>query len=149
MNLKGEAKIDAPPEQVWDILLDPEVIAACIPGCQELREEGPDRYTAVLKLGLGPVSGTYEGSFHLHDKVAPSRYTMAFEGTGRPGFVKGTARAELRADGGATVVAYECDLEIGGLIASVGQRVLKSASSYLVGQMFAGLRQQVAWRKSA
>ncbi len=149
MKIKGETKFDAPPQEVWDVLLDPEVIAQCMPGCRGLVEEGPGRYKATLKLGLGPVSGNYDGSFHLYDQVAPTSYAMTFEGKGRPGFVKGTSKTELRADGEGTIVAYECDVEIGGLIASVGQRVLTGASSFLVNQMFSSLKKQVAQRKTA
>jgi len=146
VKLQGETRFEAAPQQVWDVLLDAEVMAACIPGCKSLTEIEPDRYKAVLKVGIGPVSGTYEGSFHVYDQQAPERYTMAFQGDGGPGFVKGVSRTELRPDGDATIVGYECDLEVGGLIASVGQRVISSASSFLVKQMFSKLREQVARR---
>ena len=148
MKIKGETTFDAPPERVWEIMLDPAVISQCIPGCQDLQQVTDDTFSARLRIGVGAVSGTYEGTLRITERVPPSRYSMVFEGTGRGGFVKGSGEAHLRGDDGSTVVAYDCDVEIGGLIASVGQRVLESVSSFLVGQMFTKL-QRYAVREEA
>ncbi len=140
MKIKGERAFAAPRERVWEVLLDPEVIARCIPGCQRLEAVDADTFEATLKIGVGAVSGTYEGALRIQERIPPCRYAMSFEGTGRGGFVRGTGVAELRERDGATVVAYDCDVEVGGLIASVGQRVLEGVSGFLVGQMFTKLQ---------
>ncbi len=140
MKIKGESEFKASQQRVWDLLLDPEVISRCIPGCQELKAVGDDAFEARLRIGIGAVSGTYEGTLRITERTPPSRYAMVFEGTGRGGFVKGSGHADLRAEQGGTIVAYECDVEVGGLIASVGQRVLEGVSGFLVGQMFSKLQ---------
>jgi hypothetical protein len=149
MKIKGETTFPAGPETVWAILLDPEIISRCIPGCQELRETGPDTFVATLRIGIGAVSGVYEGTLRITDRAPPSRYAMVFEGAGRGGFVRGIGEARLRAESGTTVLAYDCDVEVGGLIASVGQRVLEGVSTYLVGQMFAKLQGHAGRERAA
>lgn len=143
MKVIGQTNFDSPPERVWEALLDPGVISSCIPGCQEMTEVETDRYAAVLKIGLGPVSGLYHGTLAIRDKEPPTRYVMVFEGSGKQGFVKGAGAARLHGENGATVVSYDCDVEIGGVIASVGQRVLEGVSKFMVNQMFTGLRKRV------
>ena len=149
MKIQGESKFKASPQRVWDILLDPEIISQCIPGCQELTEVDSSTYSARLRIGIGAVSGVYEGTLRITEREAPSHYRMVFEGNGRGGFVKGNGAARLRAENGTTVVAYDCDVEVGGLIASVGQRVLEGVSGFLVGQMFSKLQSFAAREEAA
>jgi len=144
MLIAGEARFDAEPERVWAVLLDPSIIAQCIPGCQELKETEPDRFVARLKVGVGPVSGQYEGTLRITEKQPTTRYAMAFDGQGGVGFVRGTGSAQLRAEGGGTVLDYRCEVEVGGALASVGQRMIEGASRFLVNQMFDKLRAFVA-----
>ncbi len=143
MQIRGEINFNATPEEVWEVLLDPRVMAQCIPGCQELKEIEPDTYTAQLKVGVGAVSGTYQGKLSVTDKVELSGYSMAFEGSGKQGFVKGSGEAQLKGENGSTVLSYGCDVEVGGLIASVGQRVLEGVSQFLIKQMFTKLKSHV------
>jgi hypothetical protein len=142
--IEGQTRFDAEPARVWSALLDPAIIAQCVPGCEELTETEPDRFTARLKVGVGPVSGRYEGTLRITEKEPPSRYAMTFEGQGGVGFVRGAGSATLRADAGSTLVAYRCDVEVGGALAAVGQRMLEGASRFLVNQMFDKLRAVVA-----
>ena len=144
MQIEGEVNFKAPVESVWNALLDPEAIAACVPGCRELKQTDSDTYTAVLKVGVGAVSGTYEGELRIAEKEPPSRFVMIFEGAGAQGFAKGHGEAKLRADDGSTVVSYCCEVEVGGLIASVGQRALEGVGKFLIKGMFAKLESHVA-----
>ncbi len=144
MKIVGDKTFDASPEAVWEALLDPNIMAKCIPGCQELVEIGPDTYSATLKVGVGAVSGTYKGRFQITDKVVPSRYTMEFEGSGKQGFVRGSGLTAVYSENGVTKVSYDCDVEIGGLIASVGQRVLEGVSKFLINQMFSQLGKSIS-----
>lgn len=139
MKILGDKTFSASPQAVWKALLDPRIMAKCIPGCQELREVGPDTYWATLKVGVGAVSGTYQGKFEIKEKIVPSRYSMEFEGNGKQGFVRGSGLTMLRSENGVTVVSYDCDVEIGGVIASVGQRLLEGVSNFLINQMFSQL----------
>jgi len=144
MQIEGEVNFKAPVESVWNVLLDPEAIAACVPGCQELKQLEGDTYTAVLKVGVGAVSGTYEGELRIAEKEPPSRYVMVFEGAGAQGFAKGRGEVKLRANDGSTFVSYRCEVEVGGLIASVGQRALEGVGKFVIKKMFANLEDHVA-----
>ncbi len=136
MKIEGANDIPAPRDRVWSAFLDPSVIATAIPGCEKLEEIGPDEYRAVMKVGVGPVKGTFEGKVRLFDQEPPHRYRMAVEGSGGPGFVRGEALMELTEADGATRVAYNADVQVGGLIASVGQRMLGGVSRMMLDQFF-------------
>lgn len=143
MQIQGETTFRAPRERVWEVLLDPDAMARCMPGCQELRQVGDDTYAAVLRIGVGAVSGSFEGQLSIDEQEPPERYTMRFAGSGKQGFAKGSGETRLRADGEGTVVDYRCDVEVGGLLASVGHRVLLGVGRFLVKQMFVELRRIV------
>ena len=136
MKIEGSNDIPAPRDRVWSAFLDPGVIATAIPGCEKLEGIGPDEYRAVMKVGVGPVKGTFEGKVRLFDQEPPHRYRMAVEGTGGPGFVRGEAVMELTEAEGGTRVAYNADVQVGGLIASVGQRMLGGVSRMMLDQFF-------------
>jgi uncharacterized protein len=136
MKIEGSNDIPAPRDRVWSAFLDPAVIATAIPGCEKLEGIGPDEYRAVMKVGVGPVKGTFEGKVRLFDQEPPHRYRMAVEGTGGPGFVRGEAVMELTEAEGGTRIAYNADVQVGGLIASVGQRMLGGVSRMMLDQFF-------------
>lgn len=136
MKIEGSNDIPAPRDRVWSAFLDPGAIATAIPGCEKLEEIGPDEYKAVMKVGVGPVKGTFEGKVRLFDQEPPHRYRMAVEGSGAPGFVRGEAVMELTEAEGGTRVAYNADVQVGGLIASVGQRMLGGVSRMMLDQFF-------------
>ncbi len=136
MKIEGATDISAPRDRVWSAFLDPAVIAKAIPGCEELVKIGPDEYKAIMKVGVGPVKGTFEGKVRLFDQEPPHRYRMAIEGSGSPGFVRGEAVMELAEVESGTRVTYNADVQVGGLIASVGQRLLGGVSRMMLDQFF-------------
>jgi uncharacterized protein len=137
MRIEGTSEVPAPRERVWQAFLDPDTLAKAIPGCERLEEVAPREYKATMKVGVGPIKGTFEGKVRLYDLEEPNKYRMAVEGTGAPGFVRGDAAMQLSdADGGATRVGYDADVQVGGLIASVGQRMLGGVSKMMLDQFF-------------
>src|SRR4051794_37647530 len=104
MDIAGSYRFDAPPDRVWNLLMDPVVIASCIPGCQELAADGDDRYRAKLNVALSAITGTYDGTVVITEKVPHASYRLTVDGQGKAGFVKGSAAIALRADGTSTVV---------------------------------------------
>jgi carbon monoxide dehydrogenase subunit G len=108
-----------------------------LPGCERLEPDGPDRYKAAVKFGIAAVSGKYAGSLELSQKKPPHSLVFKLEGAGLPGFVKGEGRVELAPQGGTTEVHYSGEAQVGGLIASVGQRMLEGAARRIVQQFFA------------
>jgi uncharacterized protein len=136
MKIEGSHDVSAPRQKVWDAFLDPEQLRHAIPGCEKLDALGNDEYRAIMKVGIGPVKGTFEGKVKLTDKQPPNTYRMAVEGSGGPGFVRGDTTITLSDIPGGTRVAYSADVQVGGMIAGVGQRMLGGASKMLADQFF-------------
>lgn len=139
MKVEGTYTFAAPPDLVWGRLQDPEALRTCIPGCRDLVGDGPDRWKATLSVGAGPIRGVYNGTVAIRDKQEPVSYTLDVEGTGSPGFVRGSARVTLAAAGGGTVVTVDADGQVGGTVAAVGQRMVTGVARMLMGQFFSCL----------
>jgi carbon monoxide dehydrogenase subunit G len=140
MDITGSYTFDATPDRVWGLLMDPAVIASCIPGCEQLEPDGEGRYKARLTVGLAAITGTYDGTVVITDTVPPSSYRLTVEGQGKPGFVKGNAVITLRADGGTTVLAVAGTVQTGGPIARLGQRLIANVSKMMQDRFFACLQ---------
>ena len=149
MKVAGEYRFAAPPQQVWEALLDPEVLAAVMPGCKKLELTGENQYEGALDMKVGPVQGQFQGKVNLEDLDPPNGYSMRLDGQGAPGFVKATARVEIAGDGDGTRMTYDGDAQVGGRIASVGQRLLDSSSKAIIKQSLEGLNNQVVARNAA
>ncbi len=134
MKLSGTYLLPGRPEQVWDLLNDPDRLAKCLPGCERLEPDGPDRYRAVIKFGLAAITGNYSGSVELAEKKAPRSLRLKLEGKGTPGFVNGEGRLELAEKHGQTELRYSGEVQVGGLIASVGQRMIEGAARKILQQ---------------
>ena len=136
MKIEGSHEIPAPRQQVWDAFLNPDVLRQAIPGCEKLEALGNDEYKATMKVGVAAVKGTFEGKVRLMDKNPPDSYRMAVEGSGGPGFVRGETAITLSDIAGGTKVSYSADVQVGGLIAGVGQRMLGGVSKMMADQFF-------------
>lgn len=143
MDITGTYTFNAPPDRVWELMMDPPSIASCIPGCERLEPDGVDRYRAGITIGLAAISGTYEGTVVISEKVEQSSYRLSIEGQGRPGFVKGQAAIALRAEGGGTVVEVAGTVQTGGAIARLGQRLIASAAKMMQDRFFACMQSKL------
>jgi carbon monoxide dehydrogenase subunit G len=123
--------------------MDPSVISSCIPGCNGFTPEGEDCYRVKLTIALAAITGTYDGTVAIADKVPGTSYRLMIEGRGRPGFVKGSAALALRAQGSETVVDVSGKVEVGGPVARVGQRLLGSVSKMMQDQFFSCLQSKL------
>jgi carbon monoxide dehydrogenase subunit G len=144
VKVNGKYTLDAPREKVWAFLMDPAAIARVMPGCETLEEVAPDTYKATLKLGIAAVKGTYMGSVQLLDKTPPTHYRMLIDGSGAPGFVKGDATVDLEEQGEKTVLSYDADTQVGGLIANVGQRMISGVAKLIINQSLKKLEEELA-----
>src|SRR5262245_48513821 len=124
--------------------MDPACIAKVIIGCERLETIAPDTYQATLRLGIAAVKGTYNGSVHLFDKTPPTRYRMRIDGSGTPGFVKGDATVDLAAQDQQTLLTYDADTQVGGLIANVGQRMISGVAKMIINQALKKLGVELA-----
>ena len=143
MKIEGSYDIPAPREKVWAAFLDPAQLATAMPGCEKLEAIGEGEYRTVLKIGIAAVKGTFEGKVKLSDLEPPTRYRMAVEGSGGPGFVRGEAAMELADVESGTRVSYSADVQVGGLIASVGQRLLGGVAKMMLDQLFSQMTEQL------
>ena len=136
MKIEGSADIPAARDKVWAAFLDPTILAQALPGCEKLEAIGPNEYKATMKVGVAAIKGTFEGKVKLSDLEPPNRYRMAVEGSGGPGFVRGEAGMQMSDVDGGTKVSYDADVQVGGLIASVGQRMLGGVTKMMLDQFF-------------
>ncbi|MEM6704826.1 MAG: SRPBCC domain-containing protein [Acidobacteriota bacterium] len=149
MKLAGDYILDAPRELVWRALLDPNVLSKTLPGCEDLREVGENQYEGRLKMKVGPVQGVFEGEVQLSNIDAPNSYDLTIEGKGAPGFMNGNGTLTLADDPGGTKLTYEIDAQVGGRIASVGQRLVESSAKVITKQGLKGLDQQIRGLKES
>ncbi len=153
MKIEGTYTSQGPRDRIFALLVDEQVLRRCVPGCRRLIKEGEDRFSVALDVGLGSVEGTYEGTVSLRQKAQPERLEMILEGKGKLGFVRGKASLQLTpaAQNGlpSTLVAYQGELQIGGTIASVGQRMLQGAAKMMAGQFFAAIEAEAKAAESA
>jgi uncharacterized protein len=144
VKVSGTHLLNAPRDRVWQCLNDPAFLKECLPGCESMEATGPDQYRVTLTVGIAAVKGKYTGSVTLSEKEPPQRFKMKVEGKGTGGFMQGTGLLELSEDPQGTMVAYQGDVQVGGPIASVGQRLLDGAAKMMVGQFFNAVNTQLA-----
>lgn len=142
MNIEGTHKVEAPQDRVFAALVDPAVLQKCIPGCEQMEKTGENQYQAKLTVGVGPVKGVFSATVSLEEITAPSHYKLVVDGKGQPGFVKGTGTLDLAPEGDGTSVHFTGDVRVGGLLASVGQRMIQATSNMLAGRFFSCLESE-------
>lgn len=128
MKMTGEYRMQIPREQVWESLLDADVLSRCLPGFERLEKVGENDFEGALDIRVGPVQGKFQGRLTLSNLDPPSGYSLQMKGQGPAGFVNGTGDLELVEDGGETLLRYNMDTQVGGKIAGVGQRLLESSA---------------------
>jgi carbon monoxide dehydrogenase subunit G len=141
MDVGGEYTFDAPRALVWQALQDPQVLASVMPGGEEFKEVDENEYAGILNIRVGPVQGKFSGNIKLTDIVEPTSYKMTVDGKGAPGFVRASGRLQLTDQGDATGMVYEGTAQIGGRIASVGQRLLDASAKSIIRQSLEGLNE--------
>ena len=139
MKIEGTHELRAPRERVFAALLDRAALERCIPGCERLEQTGENNFAATLRAGVGAIKGLFTGNVRLEDIRAPEHYRIVVEGKGQPGFLKGAGDLDLTEHDGATVIKYTGDVQVGGTIASVGQRMIQGAAKMMAAQFFTAL----------
>ena len=137
MEMQSTRVIEALPAAVWQALNDPETLKACIPGCESFARESETRWRAVVAAKVGPVSARFTGAIELADVVAPTRYTLRFQGQGgAAGFANGEARVELSPAGNHTSLAYTASAQVGGKLAQIGSRLIDGVADRMADEFF-------------
>jgi carbon monoxide dehydrogenase subunit G len=148
--MSGEERIEAPIGRVWEALNDPEVLRACIPGCERLEMTAQNEMAATVSLKIGPIKARFEGQVALRNLDPPHSYSIEGEGKGGvAGFAKGGADVTLTEDGpGTTVLTYTARADVGGKIAQLGSRLIQSTSKKLAEKFFSELNSTVGAKPS-
>ena len=129
-------------QRLWDLLLDVDVIQQCIPGLEKLEPQGDGKYRATVKVGISAVKGTYQGTITIGDEEPIEQYRMSVDGRGRAGWARGYGLLIFAEAGEGTSITVDGDLQIGGLIARVGQRLIGNVMKSLMDQFFDSVREQ-------
>lgn len=137
MELQQERQLPLPRETVWDALNDPEVLKACIPGCESFDRVDDNAYEAAVKAKVGPVNARFKGKVTLTDLNPPASYSMSFQGQGgQAGFVKGSADVTLTETDGGCTVGYTARAQLGGKLAQLGSRLIDGAARKTANEFF-------------
>lgn len=135
MKLEGEYTFDGPREQVWELVRDPDVLVTALPGAKSLEQIGENEYEGEMNLRVGPVAGVFAGRLVVSNEQPPKSCTLTVEGKGKQGFVEGTGHVNLEeVEDNKTLMKYEGDVQVGGKLASVGQRLVETASKSIIRQ---------------
>ncbi|MBL6854249.1 MAG: carbon monoxide dehydrogenase subunit G [Alphaproteobacteria bacterium] len=137
MDFTGRYVIAAPPQKVWDAIYDPEVLKACIPGCEALERTSASEFVATARIKIGPVSATFRGKIALSDMNEPHSVKLTGEGQGGvAGFARGGADVTLTPEGHSTVLTYIAKATVGGKLAQIGQRLVDGAARQIADDFF-------------
>jgi carbon monoxide dehydrogenase subunit G len=142
MKISGAHEMALPPDRAYQALQDPEVLARCIPGCEALEKIGEDEYRMKMKVAMASISGGFDGKVRISERTPPVSFRLDVEGTGRIGFVKGGGLLTVAAKGAGSEVTYDGDVQVGGTIAAIGQRLIDSTSKMMIKKFFEKLAEE-------
>jgi uncharacterized protein len=144
MEMTGEQLIHASQADTWAALNDPEILKACIPGCESIELTGPNEYAVQMTARVGPVSAKFKGKMTLSNIQAPNSYSIAFEGQGGvAGFAKGSADVGLASAGHDTRLSYKVKANVGGKLAQIGSRLVDAAANKVATDFFVAFNDKV------
>jgi len=145
MEMSGEQRIPLPQQRVWEALNDPEILKACIPGCESIERVSDNEYKVAMTAAIGPVKAKFSGKLMLADMNPPNSYSLAFEGSGgAAGFGKGSAQVSLSPDGGGTLLTYKATASVGGKLAQIGSRLIDGVAKKMSDDFFVRFNNTVA-----
>jgi len=147
MKIEGKHQIRAPRERVYEALIDPIVLQRIIPGCERLDKTADNTFAATMRTGVGSIKGVFNGNVRLEDLRPPEHFRMVVDGKGTPGFLKGSGDLDLQTEGETSTVSYTGDVQVGGTIASVGQRMIQGTVTMMATQFFTALEVEAQTRK--
>lgn len=136
MKIGGSYTLPVAADRAYALMHDPVVLARCMPGCDRLEQTGEQEYAMRMKMVLSSMSGLFEGTVRIADPNPPSSFRLIVEGAGKIGFMKGQGDLTLVQRGDATDVAYDGEVNVGGTIAAVGQRLLDATAKIVIKRFF-------------
>lgn len=143
MKLEGEYIFQAPPTKVWEAFQTPAQLKKALPGCERLEEKEPGKFDFLLKIGIAAVKGSYQGNFTIAESEPPRRTRLIGEGKGIPGFVKGEAVIEFSPQEQGTRISYQGEVQVGGLMAGIGQRLIGGIARMMMENFFKSMEKNL------
>ena len=148
MEMKGEQLVPASQQATWEALNNPEVLKACVPGCESITPTGDNVYDVLMVARVGPVSAKFKGKLTLSNIVPPQSYSISFEGQGgAAGFAKGGAQVKLVSENDATKLQYDVKANVGGKLAQIGSRLVDAAAKKVADDFFKNFNQRMSAAK--
>jgi carbon monoxide dehydrogenase subunit G len=136
LKISGSYTLPFARERVYQLLQDPEVLAQCMPGTDHLAKIGPDEYEMKMKMVISAVQGLFAGKIRVADQKPPEQFRLLVEGSGKVGFLNGEGVLTLVLSDASTEVRYEGEVQVGGVIAGVGQRLLDTTAKLVIRKFF-------------
>jgi carbon monoxide dehydrogenase subunit G len=150
VKIEGEYLFNGEKEAVWEVVHDPEILATALPGTKSLKEVNQNEYEGEMNIRVGPVGGLFSGKLVISNEIPPDSCTLSVDGRGGQGFANGTGNVTLiEQDDGKTLMKYDGEVQIGGKLAGVGQRMLDTASKSIIRQGLEALNSAVEARAAA
>jgi hypothetical protein len=150
MEMSGEERIPATQDATWAALNDPEILKACVPGCESIESVAENEYQVLMVARIGPVSAKFKGKLVLSDLNPPNSYAIAFDGQGgAAGFGKGSAQVQLAPEGAGTLLRYQVKASVGGKLAQIGSRLVDAAARKIAQDFFAAFNEKVGAQHGA
>jgi uncharacterized protein len=143
VKIAGATTLPTDPEHAYALLQDPEVLAKCLPGADQLARIGPDEYEMKMKMVVSSISGLFAGKVKIADQDPPRGFRLHVDGSGKVGFMNGSGLLTLAARNGATEVVYDGEVRVGGMIAGVGQRLLETTAKFIIRKFFEKMSDQI------
>ena len=142
MKIEGTHELHVTRERVYALLTNPAVLQRCIPGCESLEKTDENTYAATLKAGIGAIKGRFKGSVRLEEMRSPEHYRIVVDAKGGPGFVKGSGDFDLEEKNSGSLIKYAGEMQVGGIIAGVGQRMIEGAAKMMARKFFTALEKE-------
>jgi carbon monoxide dehydrogenase subunit G len=136
LKIRGSYTLVVPRERAYALLQNPDILARSIPGCESIVPIGENTYQMKMKLSIASLAGLFDGKVRIADQNPPESFRLIVEGNGKIGFMKGEGLLRFAPNGESTAIAYEGDVQVGGTIASVGQRLVDTTSRMLIKRFF-------------
>uniref|UniRef100_Q025V1 Carbon monoxide dehydrogenase subunit G n=1 Tax=Solibacter usitatus (strain Ellin6076) TaxID=234267 RepID=Q025V1_SOLUE len=149
MKVGGTFPIPFPQDVAYRLLQDPAVLCRCMPGCEDLQKIGDGEYAMRMKMVLAAISGKFDGKVRITEAQPPSQFRLHVEGAGRIGFMNGSGLITISPSNPGSSVQYDGEVQVGGTIASVGQRLIDTTAKMLIKRFFDKLAMESVTRPAS
>ena len=144
MQLSGKHTVNATPVQVWQMLMDTDTLARIVPGISKLEKISDNTFIATVSIKLGPVNGSFTGNLQFEDVQELKEFTLKIQQNSKIGNANAAIKISLAPVAETqTEVAFDGDVKLSGLLATMGQRVIGGVSGTLTKQFFTNLENEL------